>query len=120
MRTQPTIGTVGRGTLWSMVNNISGQALSLLVFLVTARFVPKDAFGIMAVSLLTVEAFRQVVIASFGTALTAQKDPTDRDYNACFLLILLSGICSAGILFLLAGPIAGYLGHSEIESTLKL
>lgn len=120
MSDTPTIGAVGRGAIWSMVNSVSGQALSLIVFLVTARYVSKEAFGIMAVSLLTVEAFRQIVITSFGTALTAQKSPSDQDYNACFLLILISGIISAAGLFFLAGPVAHLLGHAEIEGTLKL
>jgi O-antigen/teichoic acid export membrane protein len=102
-----------------MVNNVSGQALSLIVFLVTARFVSKEAFGIMAVSLLTVEGFRQIIITSYCVALTAQNNPSDEDYNACFILILLSGIVLAAALFFLAGPIAGFLGHDEVSSTLR-
>lgn len=103
-----------------MLNNLAGQGLSLLVFLVTARFVSKEAFGIMAVSLLTVEAFRQVVIGSFGVALTAQRDPSPKDYNACFLIVLVTSVAAAAFLFALAGPVASLLGHDEIRDTLRL
>src|SRR3954454_20456312 len=113
MNAPVTSRTVGRGVAWSMLNNLAGQGLSLLVFLVTARFVSKEAFGIMAVSLLTVEAFRQIVIGSFGVALTAQRGPAAKDYNACFIIVLVTSVAAAALLFLLAGPIADLVGHAE-------
>src|SRR3954451_13903088 len=119
MNAPTTVRSVGRGVAWSMLNNLAGQGLSLLVFLVTARFVSKEAFGIMAVSLLTVEAFRQVVIGSFGVALTAQRDPSAKDYNACFLIVLVTSLGAATFLFALAGPVASLLGHDEIRDTLR-
>ena len=120
MNAPTNMRTVGRGVAWSMLNNLAGQGLSLLVFLVTARFVSKEAFGIMAVSLLTVEAFRQVVIGSFGVALTAQRDPSSKDYNACFILVLVTSVAAAGLLFFLAGPSADLVGHVEVRDTLRL
>lgn len=111
--------SLGRGAMWSILNGFAAQGLSLLVFLITARFVSKEAFGIMAVSLLTVEAFRQVIITGFATTLAAKKDPSEHDYNACFLLIFASGAIAAAGLFVLAEPISGLLGHPEITDTLR-
>ena len=67
-------GAIGRGAVWSILNQSVGQILVLLVFLVTARFVSKDAFGIMAVCMLVVEAFRQIWAESVGISLAAKKD----------------------------------------------
>ena len=102
--TELSKGAIGRGAVWSILNQSIGQILVLLVFLITARFVPKDAFGIMAVCMLVVGAFRQIWAESVGTSIVAKNNPTDRDYNAGFLIIAAGGLVSAVIVFLLAGP----------------
>jgi O-antigen/teichoic acid export membrane protein len=112
-------GAIGRGAVWSILNQSIGQILVLLVFLITARFVPKDAFGIMAVCMLVVGAFRQIWAESVGTSIVAKNNPTDRDYNAGFLIIAAGGLVSAVIVFLLAGPIARLMHHWDIEGTLR-
>jgi O-antigen/teichoic acid export membrane protein len=112
-------GAIGRGAIWSILNQSTGQILGLLVFLTTARFVSKEAFGIMAVCLLVVETFRQFWSDSIVTSVAATRDPTDQDYNAAFLTIALGGLVSAVLVFALAGPIAAILNHAEIKSTLR-
>ena len=112
-------GAIGRGAVWSILNQSIGQILVLLVFLITARFVPKDAFGIMAVCMLVVGAFRQIWAESVGTSIVAKNNPTDRDYNAGFLIIAAGGLVSAVIVFLLAGPIGRLMHHGDIEGTLR-
>jgi O-antigen/teichoic acid export membrane protein len=111
-------GAIGRAAVWSILNQSVGQILVLLGFLITARFVPKDAFGIMAVCIVVVEAFRQIWAESVGTSIAAKKDLTDRDYNAGFLIIAAGGLVSAIIVFLLAGPIARLMHHADIVGTL--
>ena len=112
-------GAIGRGAIWSILNQSTGQILGLLVFLTTARFVSKEDFGIMAVCLLVVETFRQFWSDSIVTSVASKRDPTDQDYNAAFLTISMGGLVSAVIVFLLAGPIASVMNHVEIKSTLR-
>ena len=119
MTTTLSKAAIGRGVAWSILNQSVGQFLVLLVFLVTARFVSKDAFGIMALCMLVIEAFRQVWAESVGNSIAAKKDSTDRDYNACFLVIAIGGLVSAIIVFLLSGFIARLMHHAEIGSTLR-
>jgi O-antigen/teichoic acid export membrane protein len=89
------------------------------VFLVTARFVSKESFGIMAISLFAVELFRQIFIESVGTTFYAKKSPSADDYNAGFFIILLGGALSAAVIFLFARPIAAIFGHSEMTKSLR-
>lgn len=110
---------IGNGAMWSVLNQSFGQILVLLVFLVTARFVSKEAFGVMAVCLLVVEAFRQIAIESIGTYIVAKKDPGDKDYNAAFLVIIASGLASAVLIFLLAEPIARFLNNEALAEGLR-
>jgi lipopolysaccharide exporter len=110
---------IGRNTFWSFVNQTTGQFLVLLVFLVTARFVPKEAFGIMAAAMLIIEGFRQILIESLGTTLLSRTAPTSEDYSAGFQIIFIGAALSASIVFLLSGPIAGMFENPEIAIALK-
>jgi len=102
-----------------VLNQGLGQILVLLVFLVTARFVSKEAFGIMAASLIAIELFRQIFIEPIGTTFYAKNSPTADDYNAGFFIILFGGACSAIFIFAFAGVIASVLENGEIERALS-
>ena len=78
--------TIGRSALWSVTSMGAGQGLALLTFLVTARYVSKESFGIMAVSLAVVEFLKRVWIEPFSLAVTTRVDAQEEDYDACFLL----------------------------------
>lgn len=115
----PDKSFMARNTLWAVFNQSAGQILVLAVFLVTARFVSKEAFGIMAACLLIIEAFRQIAIESVSTSVTAKKDPTDANYNACFIIILSGSVLAALAIFLLSGTIAALFDNPEIKPTLE-
>ena len=68
MSQKHSVRAIGFGALWSILNNSAAQGLSLLIFLVTARFVSLEDFGVMAVSFLFIEGFRQIILHSIGTA----------------------------------------------------
>ncbi len=110
---------IGRSAFWSIINQSTGQLLVLLVFLITARFVDKEDFGVMAVALMAIEAFRQVFIDSIMTGIYAQKDPDRKYYNAAFLVAVSGSIASATIIFLLSNPIAVLLKDDDIGHALR-
>lgn len=111
--------SIGRGALWSFANQSFGQILVLIVFLVTARFVSKEDFGIMATAMLGVEIFRQLVAECVGKVLLSRREVSDGEYSAGFVLLLISGFVAALAVFLLSQPIADMFGHGEIAIALK-
>ena len=111
---------VGRGALWSLSNQFLGQFLVLAVFLVTARFVPKEDFGVMAVCYLVIEFFRQITIESIGSTLIARASSSDKDYNAGFIIVIAGSVASALFVYLASPLFADLLKHDEIEYGLKL
>jgi O-antigen/teichoic acid export membrane protein len=114
-----TAKNLGRSAFWSVANQSLGQILSLAVFLVTARFVSKEAFGIMAMAMLAIEFFRQILIESVGTTFYARKEPTPAEYNAGFAIILTGGSFAAVLLLVCARPLADFFGHSDIAPALR-
>jgi O-antigen/teichoic acid export membrane protein len=111
---------VGRGAIWSILNNTVSQVLVLVVFLVTARFVSIDDFGIMAICFVVIEGFRQIAIEGIATAITARKNPDERDYSACFLLTLAISFVGAAAVYLAAMPLAGLFKNPEIGPALQI
>lgn len=114
-----SVKTIGRSGLWSVSNQLTGQILSLAAFLVTARFVSKEDFGIMATAMIVVEFFRQFLIESISTTIWSRKEATPEDYNAAFYIVVISSAASALLVFSLAYPIADLFGRHEIASSVQ-
>lgn len=110
---------LGRGAFWSMLGQASGQGLSLILFLVIARFVSKESFGVVAVSLALIEFVRRMTIDPIALAVNANPEATERDYDACFTLIILVSTFLTFAIFSLAGPIAKLIGSPEIADALR-
>jgi len=113
-------GTVGRAALWSMLGNSTGQVMSLLLFLVIARFVSQESFGLMAVSLTVIEFVRRLVLDPLASSLNARSDATRRDYDACFTMILTASAVFAVGLAALAEPLARLIGSPEAAEVLPI
>lgn len=92
----------------------------LAVFLVTARFVPQEDFGVMAVCYLVIEFFRQITIESIGSTLIARAASGDKEYNAGFIVIMTGSILAALFVYVTSPLFADILKHEEIEYGLKL
>jgi len=112
--------SIGRGAIWSILNNTVSQVLVLAVFLVTARFVSIEAFGIMAICIVVIEGFRQIAIEGIATAITARKNPDERDYSACFLLTLGISFIGAAVVYLAAFPLAALFKNPDIGPALQI
>jgi O-antigen/teichoic acid export membrane protein len=92
--------------------------MALAVFLVTARFISKEDFGTMAIAMLVVEVLRQLTIESIGLSLLARSNPEKKDYNAGFILVLLSSFIAAVLIFLGAAPLADLMVNARLENAL--
>ncbi|MFA5592258.1 MAG: lipopolysaccharide biosynthesis protein [Micavibrio sp.] len=110
---------MGRNAIWSILNQSVGQFLVLAVFLVTARFVSKEDFGVIAVCLLIVEFIRHIIAESVVTTLLAKREPGARDYNAAFWAVLAGHSIAALCVLASAGPVADFMKDARIEDTLR-
>lgn len=113
-------GSVGSATFWSMLGNSFGQAMSLLLFLVIAKFVTRESFGLMAISLTSIEIIRRLVIDPIALATNARPDATDRDFDLTFTLILLLTSVMVALVVFLAAPISTVVGLPELGSLLPM
>ncbi|MGN6374710.1 MAG: oligosaccharide flippase family protein [Sphingomonas sp.] len=102
--------STARHAVWAVFGQGAGQMLSLVSFLVIARFVSQESFGLVAVSIATIEIVRRVVLDPVTYALTAKTDITERDYNVSLTLLAVLGTVTAAAMFALAGPLTALIG----------
>lgn len=112
------------GFSWSVVSTISLQGSVLLTTIVVARLLGLEDFGVYALLVGTVMTVAGV--AQGGTGLIATKfvgelmasDPArvGRILRMCAVITSLTGVVTAGLLFLLAPVVAGtLLGKPQVE-----
>lgn len=97
---------VGTAALWSVGNAFTAQAISLLAFLVTARFISPEAFGMVAVATLLVELVRRTLVEPLGIRLMAMNNPGQREYDDCFSHTVMLGAVGSLVVLVLAQPLA--------------
>jgi O-antigen/teichoic acid export membrane protein len=102
-----------------MAGEGAGQASSLILFLLLARIVSKESFGVIAFSLATIEFVRNLVIEPIALAVTAKPEVSSEDYDVSFTLSLILSLLLAATLCLLAPLIAHLIGGPDSVTALR-
>ena len=108
-----------RGTFWSALQQTGDRGIRLLVYLVLARLLAPDAFGLVALALAYID-FVQLFLNQGLTAAIVQRDELESEHldsafwgNMAFGL-LLGGACLAS-----AGLFAELVGEPEIAPIVR-
>lgn len=102
-----------------MLGQGAGQVLSLVIFLVIARFVTQASFGIVAVSLASVEFIRRVLLDPITFVVTAKPRVEERDFSVCFSLLLVLSAAVTVLLIAFAPFVASLIRSPQAGSTLR-
>lgn len=111
--------SVGRGVIWTILDSSTSQVLATAVFFVIARFVTPAEFGVVLGAVLVIDFFRLVVVEAITLALLAKNNPTEDDYNACFILILGVTGTAAALIFATADLIADLVPLPGLHEALR-
>lgn len=99
-----------KGLLWSFVESWGRQGVSSLIFLLLARFLAPETFGLVALSDLFVSFMRLFVDQGFAQAIVQKEDLEDEHLDSAFWISLVLGV----LLTVLSTPVA-YLAASLYE-----
>jgi PST family polysaccharide transporter len=102
------------GVAWIAMGNWIEQGVSFVLFLILARLLGAEAFGVMAMASVFVTLSEFLVRESVSEGVIAQKDPTDADYNAAFWLLVGFGVLLFAAVALASPAIARFYGEPEI------
>lgn len=98
---------------WSFMAELASKAVQPVVFIVLARLLSPEDFGVMAAAFM-VMAFSQVFWeAGMGQALIQRRNDVDAAANAAFWINIVLGVTVALVLLLAAGPLGKAVFHDE-------
>jgi O-antigen/teichoic acid export membrane protein len=112
--------SLGSYAVWAVMGQGAGQILSLLFFLVIARFVSQASFGLVAVSLAIVEMIRRLLFDPVTYAINAQGEVTNSDYDLCFNVLLITGGLGAAMLMVFASGVTAVIGSPAAAPVLRV
>ena len=102
------------GVAWMALGNWAEQAINFVVFVILARLLGAENFGLLAMASALVILSEFLVRESLSEFLIATAAPTIGHFNAAFWSLLLLGVGLTGGLALAAGPIAGFFGQPQV------
>ena len=77
------VGVVS-GTIWSILDNATSQIITFVIFIILARFLNAEIYGVLAISVLVIQFFRNVIFDSIATSIVRKENPSRVDYNTAF------------------------------------
>lgn len=91
---------------WSFLSELAAKAIQPMVFIVLARLLSPEDFGVMTAAMMVI-AFSQIFWeAGMGKALIQRQTHIEEAANAAFMINVGLGALIAGLLYLFAQPIA--------------
>lgn len=91
---------------WSFASELAAKAIQPVVFIVLARLLTPEDFGVMTAAMMVI-AFSQIFWeAGMGKALIQRQTDIEEAANAAFFINIALGFGIAGVLYLFAEPIA--------------
>jgi PST family polysaccharide transporter len=104
---------VARGLTWTFIHTWGGQLLSLVVFLILARLLTREEFGLVALAAIFV-AFAQLLIdQGFGDAIIQRPSVTRGHIDTAFWVAIATGTLLSVIGIVIAQPLAALLARAE-------
>ncbi len=100
--------------MWTVVEGIAVQGLSLAVFLVLARMLEPSFFGTIAMGLIVIEFLVLAFIGPIGVAIMIARDPGDEDFSAAFWLTIAISLVLTAVIIGIAPFVARIAGLPDL------
>lgn len=101
------------GMLWSVVRAGWSSAVTLVLFIVLARILEPEDFGLFALASILVEVGRVVSSGGLGQAVIRAQEPDKRFVSTVFWLNLILSLGFASLIILAAPLYARFLGDAD-------
>lgn len=108
-----------RGTVWSAIQQIGDRGIRVPVYLILARFLPPEAFGVIALASAYVD-FLQLFRNQGTTAALIQRERLRPEHlDSAFWGSVLLGLVMGGVAFSTAGWFAAVAREPELEPVVR-
>jgi PST family polysaccharide transporter len=111
---------VARGLTWTVADIWGRQLLNLLVFIVLARLLTPDDFGVVALAAVFVSFAQLIVDQGLGDALIQRQSLTRQHIDTAFWAAVLTSLMLTALTVATAGPIAAALSTPALAPILQV
>ena len=111
---------VAKGSVWILLEKLSGQTVRFFVGMVLARLLTPNDFGTVALYVIFFHVASVLVDGGFGSALIQKKDADDLDFNSVFYLVLSLAVLAYATIFFSAPLIARFYKLPELTAIVRV
>jgi len=112
--------SIAKGLMWGYIERWGNKVISLLVFLLLARLLAPNDFGLVALAKLIIDFLDILVAQGLGLAIIQKKDITNTHLTSVFWLLTLSALLVATVIFIFASEIASIFSEAELLDILRV
>ena len=109
-----------KGLKWSTAGTVGLASFQLLQIAILTRFLPKEAFGLIALALLVVNFTNIFVEMGLTSAIFHKQDATVKQYSSLYWLTIVISICFYLLLFVFAEPVANFYEEGQLTNVIKV
>lgn len=107
------------GIAWSAVQTAGTRLISISVFLVLARLLSPQSFGLVSLAAIFVALLQVFVEGGFGQAIIQREELLDGHLDSAFWSSTAIGAGSCLVLLAAAGPLSDLLGEPDLAPVLR-
>lgn len=108
------------GFVWAFGERFGVQAMQLVIFIVLARILTPEDFGLMGMLAVFIAVSRSLADSGFGQALIQKKGADEVDFSSVFYMNLLVSVVIYGLLFMTAPFIAAFYGEPVLIELIRV
>jgi O-antigen/teichoic acid export membrane protein len=108
------------GFIWAFGEQFGVQALQMVVFIILARALTPEVFGLMGMLAVFIAVSQSLTDSGFGQALIQKKETDEVDYSSVFYINLVVSTAIYGLLFVSAPLIASFYGEAILIDLIRV
>lgn len=111
---------VSKGLIWTYLERIAAQVVTLIITVVLARLIAPAEYGIIAIVTIFITIADSFVTSGFGNALIQKKDADDLDFSTTFYFSIAFSFVIYLILFFCAPLIATFYDMPQLIPVIRV
>jgi len=105
------------GALWSWVTKFGNQGISFLVFLIVARLIGPEQYGLASLCFV-IFSLGSIILNGLGDGIIAMQEKDDKNLSSLVWFIVGMAVLMSVVCFLLASPLAQLLSLPDLAGLL--
>lgn len=112
--------TIATGFIWSYLEKLSSQIVSLVVTIILARILCPEEYGIVSIVTIFISICDTLVVGGFSDTLIQKRDADQLDFSTLFWFVLFIGVIAFGIVFATAPLVESFFQTPLVCNTLRI